>query len=688
MKKRMVVFAVLILLLCVSAQAEGADHQFDEVWMAASALGDAAAYVLDNGGQLYRWRYDQVAPEALCALPVATGAMFQDWATPYPALPEDFKAQLSQTVNHLAQEGDTLYAVNQYAGRLGDITANGVQWRLGFDASGFLDEAGWGREVIRTLALDNRLYFLLNYWDEAPGPDTLWCSRILQLDTQSGATRLFDATEAFGMCVYKGGLLLLCGNQAGCYFTRFDPATLAFSPVDTPALEGQALAYDPQTDTILISTNEGVYGARDGGAFALMATLPSQYVHGAGLVTSSGRYAFMGGGVWVMTLSDVDDAQRFAVRLHSADPALKALFVRQYPDMLLDWRTDSAMTAADVAAAIRAGDTATAVFSVKVDDAFGGLVEKGFVAPLGEGALIDSVARMYPSLSAPLKNDRGEVVAYPWDISVLTWTVNPVLWQQYFGDAARPVTWLEFFQLMQRFELLDNANGDLFLMSWEYKAMLGQVLTSFIMRQETRGEAVDFENPLLAETLAELNRARRMLQERGVESYHEEEIFYDLEVVGGHSVFHDGLGASSHSSFLWDENALRPFVFAPEDAPVYAGGMRVLVVNPNAAQRELAEAFIALLTVPEYGVMSRYMLHSDAVEPYAQRPYAITAQAISAWQAAVSSIIIPTRSVLLSEAFLTQADALTERYAAGQLNEQMFLAKLNETAALVEREAQ
>ena len=84
--------------------------------------------------------------------------------------------------------------------------------------------------------------------------------------------------------------------------------------------------------------------------------------------------------------------------------------------------------------------------------------------------------------------------------------------------------------------------------------------------------------------------------------------------------------------------------------------------------------------------MRDYVLHADATEPYNQRPYTITGDMIEKWQGATSAIWISTNDPLQSDAFITQARTLIERYAAGQLNDHMFLIKLNETASMVESE--
>lgn len=688
MKKLMAVFAALVFLLpnaCAletpaplktpspAAQA-AASHAFGDTRSKAIALGETAAYVLDREGRLFQWDYMGEPALLASAVPIVQNDMFSEGN--YLDLTDEQQAQVNETVNLLAVEGDRLYAINKYAGRLGRLDSNGVHWYAELDQQRFLDNGGWERVVWSTAVLEHQLYLLLEYYDENPNADH-WC-RLLRIDLETGTTRLYDGTSAFRLCAYGEKLLLLCQN-GGYSLMVFDPATGKTEMLDIiPPGEG-TLAYDGQTDTIYLVADSGVYCSTGGSSFELTASIPAEYV-GASAVIMAGQLAFTGGGVWVIDLPTVGNQQRLTVRVHSSDSNLKALFAQQYPDVMVDWRTDYEMTAADVANAIRTGDT-TDVFSIQVDSSFGSLVSKGFAAPMTHGDILTSVARMYPSLSAPLMQE-GSVIAYPWDVGVNTWTVNQSLWEKYFAGRELPATWTEFFGMMLEFEEAGTPDGDLFLMYWDYASMLEQVLTAYIQRQSFQGQPVDFTDSDLAETLNALNAVRQ-----AVEAYDEAEIFWNSETVGERSIFHYGSGGASRSSTLWNENALLPFTFAAGDKPLYTGNMRVLIVNPNAANRELAEAFVAQLTRQEYDVMLDYCLHTDATEPYDQKPYTVTASMVKAWQKAVQSVYIATDEPLLSEAFLAQARSLMERNAVGQLPMDMFLIKLNETARLVELEA-
>ncbi len=415
-------FAVLILLLCATAQAAETFSQFSETWMTARTLGESAAWVLDRDGELFRWSYDGSTPQAICALPVTTDAMFLDYQKPYPYLPAENRAQIDETVNLLAEDGDTLYGINKFAGRIGTITERGIVWHASMEPNHILTGEGWERVAEDHLVMAHQLYLLLDFYDE--DANALHHTRLVQIDLQTGASRLYDAVEAYRICAFNGMILMLCENEAGHYLLRFDPTDGTAEELPVRAVAGEALAYDAAADTIYISTAESIFASVKGAAFTKLAVSPAQYVYGSGIITRNGRYAFFGSGIWAVDTSSTTEGGQLTVRLISADPQLQTLFVKSFPEIQLNWQQDEEMTAADVAEAIRSGDTETAVFSVAVDGNFGNLVKKGYAAPMTDPDIIDSVNRMYPALAAPLRNASGEIVAYPWTFGLSAWEVN------------------------------------------------------------------------------------------------------------------------------------------------------------------------------------------------------------------------------------------------------------------------
>ena len=687
MKKVMALFAALILLLgCLPAQAEGFIVRFDETWINAYFLGEKFAWVLDRDGNLMRWSYDESEPAHIAVLPVPTREMFENYSKTYSELPATNRAQIDDTVTSLAEDGDMLYALNQYSGKLGIVTEDGLRWNGTFDASAFCLDNGEFAGQYGALVMNHKLYLLLNCFEQKNNV-------VLEIDLSNGVTRELPANEAYRMAAYNGQLLLACGDGEGASSLKtLEVSTGQMNDLNMTSPASEGLAYDASTDTIYMANDNGIYTSRNGEAFHLKMKLPTDCMWVEGSVTQSGQYVYICSGIWVMTAGGSSaDATSNTLRLRtlSGDPVLRNAFAASHPQVLLDWQTVDDLTAADIADAIRGGDYATDIFSVNVDGAFASLVEKGFVSPMTNQDILDSVARMYPGLAECLKDSQGRVIAYPWDVYVRgTWEVNEHLWEKYFGSAAYPTTWREFFTMMLEFEDMENDDGDLFLMTWDYEWMTNQVLTAYIVEMEQKGQTVNFTDAALRDTLNTLWQIRTSLLERGIDSYDEADIFWDSESIGDHSIFWPTQSYSSHSSFLGMKNALPPFTFSKGEAPVFQGGMQVMIVNPASQNKALAEEFIAQISRKEYSLMHWYLLHTDAVEPYDQKPYHITAEDIAAWQNTLSAVSFPIHSVLLTPSFTEQLTPLISRFAAGQMDVKTLLQKLNDTARMVEYELQ
>lgn len=673
--------AVLVLGVAVFVLAESPLHRYENTWMWDQALDEAAAWVLDFDGEITRWKYDAQEPEHIGNVQVVTEEMFQDYQQPYSALPAAAQAEIDETVTHLAPDGDTLYVINRFAGKIGTVDETGVHWGASFDPGPFFSADGWERAFYGKTVVDHRLYVLTEDDGNAP------C--VVEIDLKTGAVRTLDAPGGTQIARYNPGQLLYCAEEAESVSLYSLDITTGSSTKLMDGLPGdQALCYDARTDTVFVGSDSGIYASVSGEKFELKMNLPTPYLFGAGIITKTGRLAFCSDGVWVLNVpGNTAEKPRVNVRQAWSNSNLVALFSSQYPNILLSAQNAADNSSATIAELIRGGDEETDVFSLYVDAAFTQFKQKGYAAPLQNPEILDSVSRMYPGLADMLKNDQGQIVSYPWSLDVAgAWTVNRPLWEKYFGSAPYPTTWAELFTCMAEFEKTENEEKDLFLTSWRFSSMAKRVIRNFIIQRSYGGGQVDFTDPALLETLQALEKVNQVLLNRGIDAYSETELFYDVEVSGAHSLFTQTFPYSSFSAYLGLPDLLPPFVFAEGEAPVYEGAAWVMVVNPLSHHQEAAENLIALTATPAYNPTHYYLLHADATEPFQQKPYNFTQEDIAAWQQTVGRINFGDQSPLLSDAFIQQMNALIERYAAGQMDAVTLLQKLNETARMVEME--
>ena len=697
MKKGMVVFALLLMVCAIAfgALGEGALKRFEDTWMLAKELelGEDAAWVLDREGTLWIWPYDDTQPQILCRLPALPGAL-ENGELSYDRLTPEDRALADESVQFLIGSGGALYAVNQFAGRIGTVDGQGVHWQdTRFDTSPLLDDMGLQRMKTGEVIQGGILYILTNYWEESPAAEYFY--KVIEIDLATGKTEAVNVPNAHIMCLYQGDLLLLCSDEGGNWLERMDIATGQRQALDirTPPGEAGGLAYHQPSGTLWLTVGSVVYQSSGGGNFAMVYNNPFPYTHDAmlGRALHGGRYALTGEGIIVMPPADFSgERQVLTVCLDGvSDMAVQQAFLSAHPGVLLDERVQR-LPAADVAERIRSGDTETDVFGVRVDSAFGELIAKGYAATLHENAAIaQSVAAMYPEIRKVLLDDNGQIVAYPQSLDLSLWDVRLPLWEKYFGQEPLPATWQELFSAMLRFEK-DSDGGDLFLLEWSYEHMLSQVLSSFLAQRD--GTAINFLEPAFQETLALLAQVNEAMLGKGISYLFEGDVYPESELLGEHSLFlQGGSGFSTHKATLNSYGGLPPFTFDGME-PVIPGYMRVLVVNPLSPRQELARDYVALAAKKDTNLIRYYMLHENATEPVEDpaprgaAKWIIPQEGIDAWRDTVPHLRFFERSAFLREDMQKQFDKLCARYLGGQLTLDALLKQMNDVARMVSLE--
>ena len=681
MKRIISALLVLILLLPCAVSAEEILHRFDQTFFTSQFLGENTAWVMDLEGKVFRWNYDDKEPEHVLDVTVVNSELYWDYGMPYGDLPLPAQEKMNDAVTLLLADGDKLYVLNTYAGRIGTADENGVQWLLSFDAAPFFQDDGWERSINGSAVVDHKAYLLL----AGNGQQT---ATVVEINLETGSTRFIDAPNSRRIAGYKAGkLLIIATEDVSSNLYELDIASGERTLLCGSMPGTEALCYDKTSDTVYVGSDSGIYALGENG-FVLRMNLPTSYLYGVAQIIQTGKLAYCTQGIWVVSIPDASlQVPVLTAYMQGEASTLTSMFTASHPNALLDVRMDL-LTTGDIANRIRSGDDVADVFCVQVDSAFTQLKAKNFAAPLQNTDILDSVSRLYPSIASLLVDEQGNVVAYPWYVSAQGgWSVNKDLWQKYFGDTPYPVTWKEFFIRMNEFHALQDEEN-VFVNHWSYPSMLRQVLRSFILNRSQAGGRVDFSDPSLRETLQVMALVQQELQSQGIESYDEGMFAMDYEEMGTHSLFSPNYAFDSNALSPMLGSSLPPFVFEEGETPVYQGNISVLIVNPLSKNRELAESYIRSLTTMEYSPMHYYLLHTDATQPFNEEPYLITSEDISAWQQAVSYANFADQTPLLSAAFIDQMNSLISRYAAGQLDLNGFLKKLNETAHMVELETE
>lgn len=684
MKKMMVLFGLLIFL-CTAAlnglaePIDGPKTALDGLARRYVTLGDERAYVLGDDGTLWTWDYAG-EPEASCLLPIYS--LEQGY---YDTVGEELQ-RLEEAVFELAASDGALYAINAYSGRIGTVDGDGVRWAVDFDSSGLIAPYGWIYHFADMAIRDGALYILADRFELGV--------QVFRIDLTSGAASIFDAPDAIRMCVQGDHLLLVClrwdeaaMDGEGMYLEAMDPATgkLSRLPQRIPAEEDWSIGLAASEEDVYLLSNGVFYVSRGGAEFEALQNGPD-YV-GEMRALPQGGIAYTGMGITLCPLAEEAASEKLVVRGDLFMSDIREGFKARHPEAVLQI-LDGMLTPAEAAERIRTGDTETDVFLMRVDAAFGALIDKGYAAPLDDDPIIAASAeKMFPAIRSALTNGQGRLAAYPAEVEAPGWGVNWELWQKHFGDKPLPSTYRELFEDLQAFLELEDDDGDLFFDYYDYPTMVQYVMKAHLAAQ---GDDARFDDPALRETLMLLERLQQTLRERRMESWDEMDMFYE-EVGGLHSlVWHDMAYSTSHWALGGNS---RRFMLSLDGELRAQGLMYAMIVNPLSTHQELARAFIALSASPDMETTRYAILHTDGqpvmhTYPSGEEEWRVSPDALEAWARVAENLRFGERTLLLGDRMDEQIGTLITRYVAGQLSLDQMLEQLDDVASMILREQQ
>lgn len=694
MKKFMALFGVLFFLMTTAFAAfaepmttplpptsdpvSGVQTAFDGTSFKSVFLGDERAYVLDDEGTLWAWNY-QSEMDRLCKLPVYT--LENGY---YDTTGEELR-KLEDAVFDIVESDGALYALNPYSGRIGTVDGEGVRWSAEFDGSVLIASYGWAYWTQSVATMGGAVYILADR--EAQG------TQVVRIDLNSGAVALFDAPDAIKMCAQGDRLLLIrmpwdaeAMESSGMSLIAMNPDSGAITelPYRLPSNnEDWSISLAASEDAVYILSNSVFYLSRDGETFEALQQGPDFAERMRAL--PQGLMAYTGMGVNACLLASEPASEKLVVRGNGFMDEIKESFMAKYPGALLQL-LNSSVDAVDVADRIRGGDTETDVFVVRVDAAFGTLIDKGFAAPLDDHPVIAASAeKMFPVIRSALTDSQGRLMAYPETVNVTSWGYNEEVWPQHFDGREMPATYLELFRMMREF--LENDDGDYFFDMYSYPTMIKDVIDAYVA---AHGDATAFSSPALKETLSLLAEVQQTLREMRLESWDVYELFSELE-----GNYHDllwwtlaysdnqaSLGYNDHSFFL-----------TVDDEPSTPCTMYALIVNPLSERQELAKAFVAIFARPDMSPVRYAILHTDAqpskrINRAGEEEWEVSPDALEDWARVAETLRFGERTLLMGDRMDEQIDILVTRYVDGQLTLDKMLEQLDDVAGMILDEQQ
>lgn len=658
-----------------------------------------------------------------------------------------------QALDSLATDGQTLYGFQQESGRLCRISKEGLAWQTqALDTTFFNDGRYMAGNCLPQLVQGQLVVPLTKLRSSSEFDE----QDLALLDIKSGQARLLTPESAVAFAPYKEGQLLVLqavpGKEADSFVwqlaalhldsEKLEPLPFAM-PEAFPYSKGLgALAYDTQHDRILYAQAKQVMASTTLAPFVRVGLLQFDYFSpgaSTGFILKEG-YAVAANGQLVSRKTDqVINIKELTIRGYM-DSAIVQLLHKRRPDLLVDEIPQQMQTALQVYQRIQAGDESTDIFIVPVDSSLRALLDKGFAHSFQEqDDLVAEASRFYPALQQALFNKDGQLAAFPTQLHTLVSTANRQRWQDFFGSKPYPRTWNQLLE--DNLEFAGKGPVDTAFFAYvDHEMMTKQLLQAYILRYETPGEALRFDQPLLKTALERLAQAHSLRQDVPEVNWDEGETGSDKYLIH----YRGSAGNFEVPGRYFDgSDKLPPFVFEEGDQPQMAVQMQVALINPLSRNKEAALDLLRCLADRDAAPFLYYMLRPQANEPYPfpQQDYLekvqrtkdqlahfeeevrqieaglkeaqdlihlrnriawakadlenldslkwmIPAEGIAAFRTLAPSMALTDRSLLLEDKAWQQLEGIIARYAQGALPLDGFLAELNNTAQLIYREQQ
>ena len=613
-----------------------------------------------NERRVMRWQQGMDAPELFCSFPEFPNE-YWDLTSEHPP---EVQARLREVVSLVAAGDGKLWGINLYEGRVGEITAQGVQWSdVALDMRDIRvtegeDEYAYTRmrQVANPRVMGGKLYGIRDNYSE----DNWQENRVIVCwDLATGEQTQWPTERAQIYAPYKPGMMLTFGEmydeKAETYITSLrtlDMATGAEAdlPQDMPsanAYELGGLLYDEATDSIFYAFQKQIWRSQGGAPFEPVAYVTMAYTnwYSTASLTPDGMYALSAQGLYLRNVNPQFMSDR-PLRISGGweDTAYR-LFSAANPDVpvLMSYNY---MNGEEVATAIMSGDTQVDIYVVNANQGLRDLIHKGFTVDLSESAVLAAdLAAMYPQIQATVSDAAGKPMAYPRDFNFSPWTVDSALWER-FDMGPMPTTYSEFFDYMLRWnEEYADDNPDIRFMEGSYNgsSLAEVVLHNYVLQYEDPGQPIDFSAPVLREALekvAALNlktidyeNMTDIEREEFENLWRQQPIFF-MYARGG--IFYDPDRTRYVSS---DPDAYREGVYQSilpmafeqgKQSPVRAS-MSAYIINPASKNIDLALRYLECAAQEGAEAYLRYAIHPEMNEPLEDEYYQESLESMKRW---------------------------------------------------------
>ncbi|MDD3410565.1 MAG: hypothetical protein PHY12_07120 [Eubacteriales bacterium] len=596
-------FAAMLLTAALAACGALAESPLERVEYASAArVGDRLyllgerLYAYDVGGGLSE------APQgALCA----------------EASPDDLL---------LAAGGDEPHALDTRTGAFYRLGGGAPVARLASECFGDRDDPLMPhRYALPTLAQSGGPLFVLASKRDQPTEYDL-----MRFDLASGRGEKTGLDGAVLLAPYKAGKLAAVVWKTDLYrVVTIDAATGKAEDTlyeeKNPRYTLTGIAYDAETDRLVVATESQLYQLADQAMIDLCAYLPEtrgRDDHRNYVCFLDGSCVFVNGSALFSCTLNAEAARclRFANTGLNGD--IRA-FMRRHPDVRVSFAPDMVWDAKTIADSLLSQSSDADVIVLYAGASLSALKRKGYYADLsGSDALTRDVARMQPQVRDALM-DGERLAAYPLEMQVSCWLVDgPALEELgYAWENAAMEEWLDFAQgYAEAFDPEESAHA-LFPPGFTKAQLLRELLTQYVAERERAG-ALRFDVPELMNALERALKLPKALFLRD----DAQGAALDEYDAGPPPLFVSGtwLSPDAYVGFYEDYAPVYAAPPAFADQPTARGMLSVYLVNPYSPNRETAVAFLEACAASARPLL-RFYVEQGFDQPIASPEYAALA---------------------------------------------------------------
>lgn len=440
------------------------------------------------------------------------------------------------------------------------------------------------------------LYLLVTNEDQPTEYDVVY----FNLDT--GASGLVRLENVIFLTQYKDGKLAAAIEQTDIYrIVEIDVASHKMGNVlyeeKNPKYRMTGMAYDVDTDRLIVVTGRGIYRIADHAMIDLYAYLPQMDERDISMDYNcflDGKLIFVNQHVFYTSDLMGENAAK-SLRFGNSGVSNKYIrgFIQQNPEVQVSFHDGMVWNTEEIINSLLSLNSDIDVISLYAGAGLTAMKNKKYYADLSSSnVLAEDIDSMYPQIREILV-DGDNLIAYPCGMSVNCWLIDDeaLLQMGYQHENATMKEWLDF---VEEYAISFNAEESahaLFPLGFTRRDLVGEILEQYIIEYESVDQ-LNFRNPELKSILERILKLPKS-------------IFLTGDTAGATIDTYDGgipplfivnspLSPDAYVGFYeqYEPKFVLPPAFSLQNQPRTKATLSVYLINPYSKNKETAVEFL------------------------------------------------------------------------------------------------